>query len=233
MIKGQNLIAKLSIIAGVISLICLLLLHFLSPEFEPNWRMISEYAYGNYKWLLSIFFIAGGLSSMLLSVCLLQFLTNKISILGDILLFISGMGGFLASIFDVTQTTGHGIAASLGVPTFPIAALILSYHLSKKEYWKDYRKPIITLSHLSWIGIVLLVISMITMMNGFKEAGITIGPDRPVPTSLPDGVVAVVGYVNRLLIVVNLLWAIIVATRVLRLSRLPEQNHTTRQLMEI
>ena len=61
------------------------------------------------------------------------------------------------------------------------------------------------------------------MMNGFKEAGITIGPDRAVQTSLPDGVVAEVGYVNRLLIVVDFLWAIIVATGVLRLTRLPEQ----------
>ena len=48
-LTGKTLFAKFSIACAVISLLCLLILHFVSPEFDPGWRMISEYALGNHK----------------------------------------------------------------------------------------------------------------------------------------------------------------------------------------
>ena len=63
----MNTLATLSIVAGVLSLLSLLTLHFTSPEIKPGWRMVSEYALGKYKWLLTIFFITWGASSLLLA----------------------------------------------------------------------------------------------------------------------------------------------------------------------
>lgn len=42
----ENIIAILVFSSGVISLLYLLILHFVRREFDPGWRMISEYALG-------------------------------------------------------------------------------------------------------------------------------------------------------------------------------------------
>jgi len=34
----------------------LILLHFLEPEFDPTWRMISEYEIGRYGWMMRLAF---------------------------------------------------------------------------------------------------------------------------------------------------------------------------------
>lgn len=210
---------NLVIAASSLSLLSLLLLHFLSPEFEPNWRMVSEYALGKHKWLVSSFFIFWGVSSMLLAVNLWKKVSSKASKTGVVLLFISGIGATLAAPFDVSQATEHGIAGLLGIPTVPIATLLIAYHLSKKQEWVSFSRSIKLLAHSTWISLVLMVVTMIVMMTGFQNAGIQMGPDSPVPTSVPNGVIALVGYVNRILIVVDILWLIFVARAINTFSK--------------
>ena len=50
--------AYVAIGATMVSGAALLLLHALSPEFAPSWRMVSEYANGRFAWLLTIVFLA-------------------------------------------------------------------------------------------------------------------------------------------------------------------------------
>lgn len=209
--KNKILLAKSAIGAGAIALACLLLLHFISPEFEPDWRMVSEYALGEYKFVVSIFFVSWGLSAVLLASLLWSLISNKKAKGGVILLFVSGIGATLASVFDVSQTAGHGFAGLLGIPTVPVAALLISYHLAKKAAWDPFAKPVKLLTHLTWISLALLVGAMFHLISVFEGAGIPMGPDAPVPDSLPGGAIVFVGYVNRLLIVVDILWVIIVA----------------------
>jgi small-conductance mechanosensitive channel len=64
------MLATIVIIFSVLSLLCLLILHFVSPEFKPSWRMISEYALGKHKWLVTSFFIFWGLASIILALVL-------------------------------------------------------------------------------------------------------------------------------------------------------------------
>ncbi|PKL85930.1 MAG: hypothetical protein CVV22_05200 [Ignavibacteriae bacterium HGW-Ignavibacteriae-1] len=202
---------NIAIASSAISLISLLLLHFVSPEFEPNWRMVSEYALGNHRWLVSLFFIFWGLSSILLAATLWNHVSSRAAKVGVILLFISGVGASLAAYFDVSQPMGHGIAGLLGIPTVPIATLLISYHLSKKPEWFSAAKTMKLLAHGTWISLLLMVITMFVMMSGFQNAGIQMGPDSPPPSHVPDGVVALVGYVNRILILVDIFWLIYVA----------------------
>jgi hypothetical protein len=216
--KDKIQLPKISIISGLASLACLLLLHFLSPEFEPNWRMVSEYALGKYSFVVSLFFTFWGLSSITLAVSLWKIASNKKGKSGVVLLLISGIGAGLASYFDVSQNTGHGIAGLLGIPTVPIASLLIAYHLAKKEEWLPYVMPIKWIAHLTWISLLLMVATMIILMNGFQSAGVVFGPDSPQPTSVPDGVIAVVGYANRFLIFVDILWLIVVARSYLKIS---------------
>lgn len=55
---------------GALTLLALSLLHALSSEFEPSWRMVSEYANGRHGWLLAAMFVSWALSSWLLAYAL-------------------------------------------------------------------------------------------------------------------------------------------------------------------
>ncbi|HQW03705.1 MAG TPA: DUF998 domain-containing protein, partial [Saprospiraceae bacterium] len=117
-------VAILTITSGIISLLCLLALHFVSPEFKPAWRMISEYALGKHKWLITSFFLLWGLSSICLSVLLWDVVTSPLAKFGILFLFISGIGEIMGGLFDLKHKH-HGLAFLLGVPALPVAALIL------------------------------------------------------------------------------------------------------------
>ena len=84
----------LTIASAAMSLLCLLIvLHFVSPEFKPSWRMISEYAMGKHKGvLMTSFFVCWGLSSIFLSLLLWNKVTTTWGTVGVILLFISSIG---------------------------------------------------------------------------------------------------------------------------------------------
>jgi len=59
--------ACLSLAASVAALAALVSLHILSPEFDPSWRVVSEYALGHYGWVLAIMFLAWAISSWALA----------------------------------------------------------------------------------------------------------------------------------------------------------------------
>jgi len=213
----MNTLARLIIASGVLSLLSLLLLHILSPEFKPSWRMISEYALGKHKSFLTAFFLLGSMSTIMLPFLLWNETTSAWAKTGLILVFVSGIGGLLGGLFDVKHPL-HGLAFALGVPTFPIAALLVSYHLIKKTGWNHYSTGILFSAHATWIGLAFMAASMILMISGFKQAGIPIGKDAKPPESVPPGVIAVAGYFNRLLVLCNAGWAILMASVYLSIS---------------
>lgn len=59
--------ARLAIAAAAATLLLLAGLHVLSPELDPSWRMVSEYANGRYGWVLSLMFVSWALSSWALA----------------------------------------------------------------------------------------------------------------------------------------------------------------------
>ena len=52
--------AHVAIAAAVATPLLLVCLRLLSPEFDPSYRMISEYALGSHGWVLSVTFLAWG-----------------------------------------------------------------------------------------------------------------------------------------------------------------------------
>ena len=203
-------LSKLILFAGAASLLCLLLLHFLSPEYQPSWRMISEYALGKHKTFLTAFFVLSGLCTMLVAVLLWNETTTIWSKVGLVLVFLSRVGSLMGSLFDLKHPL-HGAAFALGVPTIAVGALLVTYHLVKRVDWTQYSTVTIVSAHSIWISIVLMGVSMVVMMNGFKQAGLPMGPDATPPESVPNGVVAVAGYFNRLLVVCNVGWVMVMA----------------------
>ena len=202
--------AKLSIAAAVISLLCVLILHFVSPEFDPSWRMVSEYAYGNHVWLITLFFVFWGVSSLFIILLLWNIVTTKWAKFGVILLCLSFLGQIMGGMFDIKHKL-HGLAFLLGVPSPPIAALLISYHLIKKNNWEKYTSQILFSAHFTWVSLVLMAASMMLMISGFQKAGIPIGQGIEPPKSVPDGVIALNGYANRILIFAYIYWLIVIA----------------------
>ena len=200
----------LSIITGLLSLLCLLALHFVSPEFKPSWRMVSEYAMGKYKWILTLFFSFWSLSTFLVAGLLVNIVTSNVAVLGVVLISLSALGALMGGLFDVKHKL-HGFSFLLGIPTLPIGALLISYHLFLNQNWDSLSSIILFSTHSIWISLVLMAVSMIIMMSGFKKAGIPMGPNIEPPKTVPDGVIAVNGYANRLLVFCYIFWVIIIA----------------------
>jgi len=215
--NAKTIAARCSFIAAIISVVALISLHFASPEFAPAWRMVSEYANGKFEWMLFIFFCCWGISSFGAVYFLWHEVDAVAAKLGVLLLFISGTGEIMAAFFNVNHPQ-HGTAGTLGIPPFVIACLLISYHLRKKPGWIQEKGKLLLLSHLSWISLLLVAITMIVMITGFKNAGIAIGPGQKPPAALPQGVTGLVGYANRLLILVFISWLLFVSDRFLKIK---------------
>jgi hypothetical protein len=134
--------AWLAVMLAASTILLLASLHVLSPEFDPSWRVVSEYALGRYSWVLSLMFLSWGISSWALAAAIWSQVRTKSGVAGLWFLIIAGLGEAMASAFDIAHPLGHGIAGLLGVIGFPIAALLLSVALGRNENWHAARRPL-------------------------------------------------------------------------------------------
>jgi hypothetical protein len=206
----ENLLAQLTLLCGGLALLLLLALHVVSPEFSPSWRMISEYALGRHNALLTAFFLLWGLATLLLATLLWSSATSVWAKVGIVLLFVSAVGEIMGGLFDVRHKL-HGLAFMLGVPSVPVAALLIGHHLAGKQGWDSHGALILVASHATWVSTVAMGIAMAVMFAGFKKAGVALGPDVAAPPALPDGVIALGGYANRLLVLCYVGWLALLA----------------------
>jgi hypothetical protein len=217
--KNLSLFANCTIAFGIISILSLLILHFVSKEFKPNFRMVSEYALGNYKWLLTIFFFCWGLCSISSGLMLWNVVTSGWAKFGVILLFVTGIGAIMGGLFDV-QHKLHGLSFGIGVPFLPIGALLISYHLIKKIEWQGYSSTLLFSSHSIWVSLILMAVSMFLLFSSLKATGIVYGPDSPPFSELPKGVIGINGWANRLLVLCYILYPVLTAKIFLTLINL-------------
>lgn len=208
--------AWLAIIASIAVLILLALLHILSPEFQPSWRMVSEYANGKYSWVLSLMFLAWAVSSWALAFALRSHVHTTAAKIGLVLLVAAGVGEAMASVFDINHRL-HGLAALIGIGSLPIAAMLISVSLGRSEAWSASRTSLLWAANLTWVSVVLMAISFAILATTFARSGadMTAG----VPASLPPGVIGVVGWANRFLIVMYCAWVTTVAWHAIKIVR--------------
>jgi hypothetical protein len=205
--------ARWAIAAAVTALLLLASLHLLSPEFNPSWRMISEYANGQYGWVLSFMFAAWAVSSWVLAVTIWSQIATATGKTGLYLLVASGLGEAMACVFDINHPL-HDVAGALGILGLPIAAVLISLSLSRNQAWSDAKKVLVWTAHFTWISLVLLAASLALMTITYLQAG---GKLVANVITLPPGTIALVGWTNRLLVVAYCLWLITVAWQALKL----------------
>jgi len=208
--------AWLAIVLTVIAILLLASLHILSPEYAPSWRMISEYALGRYGWVLSLMFLSFGTSSWALAAAIWSQVRTSAGKVGLWFLIVAGLGGAMASVFDITHETGHGLAGLLGVVGFPVAALLLTVSLRRNETWRGATRGLFWIANLSWISVVLLVVTLVIMTIQVAKA---YGGHLPqhAPKSLPPGVLALDGWADRLIVLSNCAWVLLAAYQVVAL----------------
>jgi hypothetical protein len=105
------------------------------------------------------------------------------------------------------------MAFFIGVPCLPIAALFITSNLIKIKPWSQVKNRLRMSAHLTWISIVLMAASIGIMFVGLTNAGITPGPEV---TEIPDGVIVLSGWANRLLVISYCAWVAIVSYYSLR-----------------
>src|SRR5579863_6258563 len=106
--------ARLAIAAAASTILLLTSLHVLSPEFDPSWRVVSEYANGKYGWVLSLMFVAWAVSTWALAFAIWAQLQTIAGKLGLGFLVVAGLGEAMASVFDINHPL-HGLSGILGI----------------------------------------------------------------------------------------------------------------------
>ena len=214
----SNQVAKFSIIASVVTLLLLAALHILSPEFSPAWRMVSEYANGNYSWVLSLFFLFWGVSTWLLAYAIWNQVNTKAGKIGLYFLVAAGIGEAMAAVFDINHSL-HSLASLIGIPSLAIAAVLISKSLVKEEAWSSIKKNLLLTANLTWISILLMAISFVILIATFTQSGAEMPTDSTMVTALPAGVIGLVGWANRFLIIVYNAWVIFVAKHSIKVNQ--------------
>ncbi len=179
--------ARVSIAASIATVALLATLHVLSPEFDPSYRVVSEYANGRYPWVLSLMFAAWALSSWALAIALWPCLRSVAGRTGLVFLIVAGIGEAMASLFDIHHAL-HDLAGALGVLGLPLAAVLISCALVRLPGWKDSRALLLWTANLTWAILVVMIAAMMFIHK-----------------------INVAGYPNRLLVVLYCVWAIAVA----------------------
>ena len=191
--------AILSLAASITTLVCLAALHVLSPEFDPSWRVVSEYALGGHGWALSLMFLAWATSSWALAFTIRSQVRTIDGQIGLVFLVVAGLGQAMGSVFDLSQPVPHNLAGALGIPTLPIAATLISVSLGRMQLWRPSRNAMIGIACLTWVSLAVMIAAIFSL--------------RPKP-----GVPRVsIGWPNRFLVVIYCTWVMFVAWRAIRL----------------
>lgn len=196
--------ARLAIAAASAALLLLASLHLLSPEFSPSWRMVSEYANGDYGWVLSLMFVAWGVSSWALAFAIRAEARTTPVTIGLTFLTLAGVGEAMAAAFDINHDTLHNIAGALGILGLPIAAMLIGLNLSRTSPWSAAKRMLIWTANLTWVSVALLAATFVLLIATFSQVDGTL--PTQAPTVLPPGVIGLVGWVDRLLVVLFCGW---------------------------
>lgn len=206
--------AYVSISLASVFLADLLLLHFLKPELDPSWRMISEYEIGRFGWMMRLAFFCWGGSVLALVITVwpsLQLLTGTISRWWFILIAIAlfGAGVFKTDpITDLTPgvvNTLHQVSGAIVIFSFPIAATLAISSLLHSPAWSANQCLLIAGAGLTWIGLIAFMASIIVARIKDPSAG------------EPGGPRVYQGWPNRFTVVTYIIWIILVASTALRL----------------
>jgi len=201
-----------------IALVCaflaiLMLLHFLKPELDPSWRMISEYEIGRFGWLMRLAFFCWGASVLALSFAIQSSLQHTSGAIGRWWLIVIAVAHFGAGVFETNAITDrtprlantlHTLCGMIVILTFPAAATVVVHSLLFSSVWSASQGPLVFATVMTWVGVVAFFWSIIGARRGNPSAG---GPGGPRSN---------LGWPNRFMVATYAVWIVVVAAIALR-----------------
>lgn len=204
--------AWVALAATAVSGAALLLLHVLSPEFSPSWRMVSEYANGRAPWLLSVVFYAWAVGSFALVFALWPLSAGTLGKVGLAFLVLAGLGQLMGGAFDINHKL-HGPAAMIGIPSLCVAAVLVTMAMAGRS---DISAPPVWSAHLPWISFALMMATLMMFFGSLKAAGVDMSGQTEPLKVLPEGVTGYLGWANRLLFAASYLWVVLTSLAVIK-----------------
>ena len=140
--------ARLAVAGPVLCLTLVTALHVLEPEINDS-DAVSEYALGDYGWLMNIAFFSGAAGIGALAFALHRSLAHsKTAIAGIVLLSMAAVAWVLLGAGNIdpegadatTHGLIHGIGFFLGLPTRLAAPLVLAAAFRRDEHWANHRR---------------------------------------------------------------------------------------------
>ena len=170
--------ASLSFAGAATFVVLLTALHLIKPEFDPSWHFISEYAIGEYGWIMVLAFLSLALSYVSLFVAIRSQLRTIAGRIGLVLLVVSALGLIIAAIFTtdpITTTEGtlHNLGGTLGI-AMPFAAGLIGWKLARNPAWSAARRPLLWATGLALVAFVVSFVFLGVMVS---QSGGEFGPD--------------------------------------------------------
>ena len=159
--------ARLVVAGSLLCLTLIALLHALEPEFNDS-NATSEYALGDFGWLMNIAFFSGAAGIGALAFVLHRSVArSKPAIAGIVLISLAAVAYLFLGAGNIDppgaeETTSgliHGIGFLLGLPTRLAAPLVLAVAFRRDERWADHWRPSLAL------GIAALVAEVAGFMD--------------------------------------------------------------------
>ena len=206
--------ARLSFALAAAFVVLLAALHFIKSGLDPSWHFISEYAIGDYGWIMVLAFLSLALGYVTLFVAIRSQLRTVVGRVGLALLLVSALGLTIAAVFTTdpitvsrdaatTEGTLHNLGGTLGL-AMPFAAALVGWKLARNPAWFSAKRPLLWATGLALASFVVSFVSVGVMVS---QSGGTFGPD------------VLVGWPNRIEIVAYSVWLMTVAWQTFKLSR--------------
>src|ERR671910_539948 len=198
--------ALLSFAGAATFVVLLAALHFIKPELDPSWHFISEYAIGEYGWIMVLAFLSLALSHVSLFVAIRSQLRTIGGRIGLAFLLVSAFGLTIAAVLTTdpitvsedavtTEGTLHNLGGTLGI-AMSFAAALVGWKPARNPVWSSARRPLLWVTGLALVAFVVSFFSLGVMVS---QSGGKFGPDVPV------------GWPNRFEIASYSVWLMVVA----------------------
>ncbi|MGW8821519.1 DUF998 domain-containing protein [Paenibacillus lautus] len=182
-------------------------LHLLQPEFDPTWRFISEYALGDFGWIMHLSFGLLALAQISVAITIFPHIRTVTGYIGLVILGISAIGVIIAGIYvtdpisvspdDATFSGSmHSIGAMLDYT--PIAALLISLSLCRLDVWRPMKRVLLT-------SAMIAIVAMLVFVLRIPQDG-QFGPE------------VLAGMFGRFLILAEITWLIVVGIHGVKLG---------------
>ena len=208
----SNAWAYISLISIGLFLFLLILLHFLKSDLSPAWHMVSEYAIGQYGWMMQVAFGCLALGCVSIAVAGWEQVLATSGRIGLVLLVIAAIGLTTAAFNNADPVNTpkaemshhgeiHGLGFMIGVPCLTIAILLISLSLRANQSWDWARQPLLWLAQFPWISIIAMAAIILIILPKYDGK---FGPS------------VFIGLPNRLWVLACCAWIILIASGIIK-----------------